>query len=544
MGVSKVRFRWLRTPKNHLRRRRSRSFLSGRSGKKYAVTDALLGQTVAGRYRIDAHVGAGGMGSVYRAHQLVLETDVAVKVLSAERASDEDSLERFRREAKHASKLDHPNLVAVTDFGQMDDGRVFLVMPLIEGKELAIEAGRPYAPQHAAEIAAQILDGLSFAHALGLVHRDLKPENVILQTTPQGDERVRLLDFGIALNASAGASQSRLTKANFVFGTPLYMSPEQAGGGTVDGRSDQYSVGIILYQMLSGRLPFESSSPADILRMHLVEPPPPLPDSVPQALASVVFKMLGKSRRERFDDSESAARALRASLQPGALAHPAPMAAASTIASTAAISPETQATPLEVSPLAEQRREEKRALPFILAPVAAVAVGAGLWFALGGPAEDTGTPLPDLVEPDALPEPPPVGSEVEAEPGPAAKKKKARRTIMPGPDGDTGGSLVDAPVLPTLESEGPGDDERADQTPKGDDPALPDGDVLGDPPSAEGQAAKDDPDPVPAAGVDGMDADAPVDTPAPSEPASAAAGKGKGKGRDKKKKNKRGKKGD
>jgi serine/threonine-protein kinase len=499
------------------------------------VTDALIGQTVAGRYRIDAQVGAGGMGSVYRAHQLVLETDVAVKVLSAERASDADSLERFRREAKHASKLDHPNLVAVTDFGQMDDGRVYLVMPLIEGKELAIEAGEPFEPEYAAEIAAQILDGLSFAHALGLVHRDLKPENVILQTTPQGDERIRLLDFGIALNSSAGANQARLTKANFVYGTPLYMSPEQAGGGKVDGRSDQYSVGIILYQMLSGRLPFESSSPADILRMHLVEPPPPLPDTVPEALASVVLKMLGKSRRERFDDSESAAKALRESLKPGAVAHPLPMAAASTVASTAAVSPDTQATPLQVAAPIEERSESKRPLAFFLAPLVAIVFGAGLWFATSGPDEDEGTPLPDLVEPEALPEPPPVGGKDQPEPAAKKKKKKSKRPRVPGPDTKDSGSKDPGTALPTLESEGNAAQAGAgDGSPGSGAEGRPSGSSKPEPRSAD-DAPSAEPAPSEAEKPD------PVDDSAEAEPVK---GKGKGKGKGRKKKKKRGKKDD
>jgi serine/threonine protein kinase len=261
---------------------------------------ALVGTVIHQRYRIDKLLGRGGMGAVFRGHHLGLRRDVAIKVLRPELGRDATTSKRFDREALSVSRLDHPTCVRVTDYGTTDGGVKYLVMELLEGAELEASLGQPWAPARAIDTIIQILEGLEHAHGVAIVHRDLKPENVFVTHDHRGRELAKLVDFGIAKLIDDEGAMDKLTRAGTVFGTPRYMSPEQASGGKLDERTDLYAAGLILYEMLSGHPPFTSDDAAALLRMHILAPPPELPPSVPKPLAAVVSKLLEKSRNDRY----------------------------------------------------------------------------------------------------------------------------------------------------------------------------------------------------------------------------------------------------
>jgi hypothetical protein len=273
--------------------------------------DELVGTTIAERYRVDSLLGVGGMGAVFRGHHLGLKRDVAIKVLHPDLSRDTEISARFDREAHSSSRLDHPNCLQVTDFGETEDGMKFMVMQLLEGGELTGMLGRPLPPARAVELCVQILRGLEHAHKKGVVHRDIKPENVFTTRDHEGEEVLKIVDFGIAKIVDGPAEGDRhMTKAGLVFGTPAYMSPEQAAGVEADERADIYSVGIILYQMLAGSLPFDHRDPVALVRMQVSRDPPPLPANVPPVLAAAVEKMLAKGRDDRFQTACDAAETL------------------------------------------------------------------------------------------------------------------------------------------------------------------------------------------------------------------------------------------
>ncbi|PRP93274.1 Serine/threonine-protein kinase PknB [Enhygromyxa salina] len=278
---------------------------------------ALLGTTIAERYRLDELLGIGGMGAVFRARHLLLKRDVAVKILHPQLGANDDISKRFDREAQSAARLDHPNIIPVTEFGSTDDGMKYMVMQLLSGKELGELLGEPLDPLRGIDLEIQILRGLEHAHNNGVIHRDLKPENVFVTTDHEDQEILKLVDFGIAKliddddDDEEGAVQP-LTRLGLVFGTPRYMSPEQATGSTIDHRTDIYSAGVLLYQMLAGRVPFEHDDPVSLIRMQVTVEPPPLPDTIPLPLQRVVSMMMAKSRDQRYPDARSARKALQA----------------------------------------------------------------------------------------------------------------------------------------------------------------------------------------------------------------------------------------
>jgi serine/threonine protein kinase len=263
-------------------------------------------RVLAGRYRIEGQVGHGGMARVYRATDTVLGRTVAVKVLEAGHASDPAFVDRFRREARSAARLNHPNLVSVYDTGS--DGPVhYIVMEFVEGRTLAeVLAGEaPFAPERAAEIAKIIAEALSFAHAEGLVHRDVKPGNVMI--TPQG--QVKVMDFGIARLTTAHT----ITQTSTVLGTASYLAPEQAQGLRVDGRADVYALGVVLYEMLAGRVPFVADSAVAVASKHVMEQPEPPSKwrrGVPPALEAIAMRALAKDPADRFQGAAEMAGAL------------------------------------------------------------------------------------------------------------------------------------------------------------------------------------------------------------------------------------------
>jgi tetratricopeptide (TPR) repeat protein len=273
------------------------------------VTDPFIGQVVGERYRIVSRIGIGGMGAVYRAEHTMMRRDLAVKVLLPELSGKEEFARRFEREAQSASRLDHPNIITVTDFGRTAEGALFLVMEFLAGTSLgaAIAAG-PMPSGRALAIERQILRALDHAHAAGVVHRDLKPENIMLVERDGQTDVVKILDFGIAKVTepqNGGPGREALTQAGVIFGTPEYLSPEQALGEAVDARADIYAAGVILYEMLAGRRPFESEDKVKIISMHLAHAPPRIRDvnpnvQLPLPLEQAVLQALEKSRENRF----------------------------------------------------------------------------------------------------------------------------------------------------------------------------------------------------------------------------------------------------
>jgi serine/threonine protein kinase len=274
----------------------------------------LVGTTLADRYRIDKLLGVGGMGAVFQARHLLLKRDVAVKVLHPKLVSNADISKRFDREAQSAARLDHPNVIPVTEFGSTDDGMKYMVMQLLSGKELSEMLNGPLDPLRAMDLEIQILRGLEHAHDNGVVHRDLKPENVFVVKDHDGAELLKIFDFGIAkIVDEVEEDQSQpLTRLGLVFGTPHYMSPEQSTGSVIDHRTDIYSAGVMLYQMLAGRLPFDHDDPVSLIRMQVTLDPPPLPENIPVPLQRVVKMMMAKTRDQRYPDARSARKALQA----------------------------------------------------------------------------------------------------------------------------------------------------------------------------------------------------------------------------------------
>ncbi len=303
--------------------------------------DPFVGRVLGGRYRLEQKLGAGGMGSVYRATHVLMDKPVAVKILRGELSADESAVARFQREAKGASRIEHENCVAVTDFGREEDGTLYLVMEHLEGCtlwELVHQGEGPLPLERVHRLAQQVCRALVAAHASGVVHRDLKPENVMIVQRPDRPDQVKVLDFGLAkiVQGDGEPAVTALTRAGAVFGTPRYMSPEQAEGRPVDHRSDIYSFGVILYEMVTGTLPFDDDSVVALLSKHVnTAPEPPSSRSperdVDRATEAVVMRCMAKAPEERFGTAkellealETVEAALKATPAPSFAAAPAP----------------------------------------------------------------------------------------------------------------------------------------------------------------------------------------------------------------------------
>ncbi|HKG13251.1 MAG TPA: protein kinase [Pyrinomonadaceae bacterium] len=277
--------------------------------KKDADDDRLIGQVLAGKYRIEEKIDEGGMGCVYRATHVLMEKTVAVKVLHPALAADDKIVARFTREAKAASRISHPHAISVTDFGESENGIVYLVMEYLRGRTLKdISRGEgPLPLARVVEIVRQVSGALEAAHAEGVVHRDLKSDNIMLEETPGGDW-AKVLDFGIAkiqqTAQSVHETDPGLTSPNLIIGTPQYMSPEQCSqASNIDTRSDVYSFGVILYEMLAGHVPFAGDSPTAIMMKHLQEPPPSILEErkdLPAGVGRVIARALAKRPEDRY----------------------------------------------------------------------------------------------------------------------------------------------------------------------------------------------------------------------------------------------------
>jgi serine/threonine protein kinase len=265
-----------------------------------AHIDPIIGRELDGRFTVLEKLGQGGMGAVYRAHQHSVDREVAIKVVHSTLMADPEAIKRFLREARLTSKLSHPNAVGVLDFGQTDDGVFYLVMELVAGRTLerVLQEEGVFTPARVAKIGIQICDALEVAHAMQIVHRDLKPSNIMLMAT--GRDFVKVLDFGLAKSLAVTTElTSSMTGTAKTLGTPAFLPPERVSYGASDGRSDLYSLGCILYLLASGKLPFSSDSPVELVAMHRNQPAPRLV-TVPVGLADLIDRLLAKSPDARF----------------------------------------------------------------------------------------------------------------------------------------------------------------------------------------------------------------------------------------------------
>jgi serine/threonine protein kinase len=382
-----------------------------------AAVDPYIGTLVAGKFRIEKLLGQGGMGKVYLANHQVLEQKVVLKVLLP------DTVKRFQHEGRAASRLRHPNVIQVLDFGAMEDGTLFMAMEYLPGRDLAhlIQTEFPLGDRRIVRIGAQILAALSEAHAQNIIHRDLKPENVMIEQRRGESDFVKVLDFGIAKITDA---KTKLTAAGLVCGTPEYMSPEQAKGADLDPRSDLYSVGVILYQMVTGLLPFESDTPVGFLMKHLTDTPMPPSQKqpeveVPPELEALIMRALAKNPADRFANAEEMRAELIACVPGDASASPR-TASAPSIAAPATPARSTGKSAPAPTKAKAARTEEAETPPaksggkmgMVAAAAAVLVIGgaAGAYFATrgGGTAPAVAQTPAQVVQPPSAPPVPAV----------------------------------------------------------------------------------------------------------------------------------------
>ncbi|HJZ88697.1 MAG TPA: protein kinase [Polyangia bacterium] len=394
-----------------------------------AEHDPYLGKILLGQFELLERIGAGAMGTVYRAWQNTMDRPVAVKVLKRDLLRDPAVVKRFYREARAVARLSHPNIITVFLVGESDDGAPYIVMEMVEGVSLSalldaegrLELGRTI------RIATQIASALAEAHAAQVVHRDLKPENILCAPRRRQPDLVKVLDFGIA-KVLVAPGESHLTSSGALFGTPHYLAPEQAAGSDVDHRADLYSLGVILYRMLTGRLPFDGGSGMQVVLAQLYEQPPEpraLAPDIPPEVEQVVLRAMAKDPAARYQSAEE--------LQLALAALDAPAEPRRTVRGL--ITPSQARLPSQVgsavrAPLARtstrMRRMARR--PAFWAPLLALVLGAGavawLQLGVGGKTRAASKPLPAPAA-LAIPIPPPP-------PPPAAQAPHALRLAEEG----------------------------------------------------------------------------------------------------------------
>ena len=402
------------------------------TGVRHA-TDPLIGQTLDGRYRIERLLGEGGMGMVYKAVHTTLGKPLAIKVLRPEVSKNEEILQRFRQEAQSASQIGNPHIIDISDFGTLPDGSTYFVMEFLTGKSLTVALFESkFSIARTVHVIKQLTGALGAAHEIGIVHRDLKPDNV--QLIERGGQRdfVKVLDFGIA---KVGGSTSKLTQAGQVFGTPHYMSPEQCAGANVDQRTDIYAVGVMLYEMVCGKVPFDADNLMGILTKHLYENPvaphdlaPPA--DCPPALESIIMKCLQKKPEQRYQSMAELGADLEAVERgqvPRAITEGFGRSGPQTLTGV-----EARVTAFE--PAAELQIRKNRAPVMVGLAAALLAVGLGLWFAFGRSTE----PVAAGADAPAVP-----GEPIAPEGTQGAQPAAASQTGAPS-------KPAEAPVIATL----------------------------------------------------------------------------------------------
>jgi serine/threonine-protein kinase len=350
----------------------------------------LVGQVVADRYHVTKKLGEGGMGQVYLAEHVKMGRRSAIKVMNPAMVHDPDAVARFNREAANASRITHPNVCAIYDFGETSDGLIYLAMEFIEGEPLTdlLKREESLPVGRAVGIFAQVADALQAAHDLGIVHRDLKPDNIMMARGRSGADVVKVVDFGIA-KAMSGDDSQKVTKTGLVVGTPEFMSPEQLAGDQVDGRTDIYALALVFYKMLTGKLPFDANTVQEMMVKRLTDTPLTLAAArptvnYPAGLQATLDAALARDPVERYQSAAKFASdvAAVAGTGRGAAAAPMPATRADVDGKTQLLSPARPPAPA----VAAKRRP---ILPFALGAIVLVGVGGG--YALLGRSNDTRT---------------------------------------------------------------------------------------------------------------------------------------------------------
>ena len=355
----------------------------------------LVGQVIADRYHVMKKLGEGGMGQVYLAEHVKMGRRSAIKVMNPSMVHDPDAIARFNREASNASRISHPNVCAIYDFGETPDGLIYLAMEFIQGEPLTalLEREGALPVPRAVTIFLQVAEALQAAHDLGIVHRDLKPDNVMLTRRKDGADVVKVVDFGIAKAVSGDQAGQKVTKTGLVVGTPEFMSPEQLSGDTLDGRSDLYSLALVFYRMLSGKLPFEATSVQETMIKRLIDEPTKLaearPDlTFPAGLQPVLDTALARSPVERYQTvAKFAADVAAVTGPPGSTAVPQTRSGPDTEGKTQLIDTTGGATQ-QISAKRPAPPRKRSLIPMAVGVVVILA-GAGAWVALSG-GSDTG----------------------------------------------------------------------------------------------------------------------------------------------------------
>jgi hypothetical protein len=379
----------------------------GVDGTALRTTNAqgdLIGSVVAERYHILKKLGEGGMGTVYLAEHVKMGRKAALKVMNPGMNQDPDAIARFNREAANASRLNHPNVCAIYDFGETPEGLIYLAMEFIEGESLTslIEKNGTLAAPRAASIIHQAADALSLAHDYGIVHRDLKPDNIMISRNRDGSDLVKVVDFGIAKASSSDAQ--KVTKTGLVVGTPEYMSPEQLAGDKLDGRSDIYSLGLVAFNCLTGKLPFPSNSAQEAMIMRLTDFPKTLAEIKPDMdwpveLQNVMDKALARDADERYlkaaefgremakavENMPASVAAGEGTMVMGAAGATAKTAAAPSVPPTRVAGPKGGTRPVETAGAAPvTTAATKSSAPMLVGAVVLVAaIGGGIFFLKG-----------------------------------------------------------------------------------------------------------------------------------------------------------------
>ena len=363
----------------------------GQTLRATAPANDLVGQVVADRYHVVKKLGEGGMGQVYLAEHVKMGRRSAIKVMNASMVHDPDAVARFNREASNASRITHPNVCAIYDFGETPDGLIYLAMEFIEGEPLTdlLERNGALPLARATSVFLQTADALQAAHDLGIVHRDLKPDNIMLTKGRGGGETVKVVDFGIAKAVGGDEAGQKVTKTGLVVGTPEFMSPEQLSGDTLDGRSDLYSLALVLYRMLSGKLPFEATTVQETMIKRLTDEPTTLaaarPDlSFPAGLQPVIDTALARTPTDRYQTVAKFAADV-AAVTGGGSRPPA-----------RSVPPTEEKTQLIEAPAAAR----KRSLVPVALGLGVLLAGGGAWVVLSGGNQAGGTPPDSAVSGD------------------------------------------------------------------------------------------------------------------------------------------------